>query len=125
MESKTIKPGKTTIKWMPRKRCIIVSDDERNDADKKRMAAIGLIDVGAISDSERLRIGATTKSAELANKASEEQKPYKLLAIGEDSDYEIGDMVLFQTGCQGTGIEVDGKFYLQLGEFEILGKFID
>jgi len=118
------KPGKSSINWMPRTKCVMVADDERNDADKKRMSALGLIDISDLSDKERLNIGSITKSAELANTAGEEQKPYKIIAVGAECESEIGDVVLFQVGCQGTSIKVDGVSYLQLGEYEVLGKFL-
>lgn len=119
------KKGKSLIKWEPRVRCVIITDDERNDEDKKRMAAVGLIDIGTLSDKDRLTFGGVSKSAELANKMSEEQKPYRLIAVGDECTYEVGDVVLFQGGCQGTSIKIEDKFYLQLGEYEILGKFIE
>ena len=113
------------IKWKPRVRCVLVGDDERNDADSKRMASIGLIDPNTLSDKERMNFGGVSKSAELANKVSEEQKPYRIVAVGDECAYKVNDIILFQGGCQGHSIKVGEKYYLQLGEFEILGKYLD
>ncbi len=92
------------INWIPRTKCVLVIDDE-------------------LSDSERIMFGGTSKSADLANKSSEEQKPYTIVAVGDQCSYKPGDIVLFQAGCQGHSVKIEDKFYLQLGEYEILGKF--
>jgi co-chaperonin GroES (HSP10) len=119
------KQGVSTIDWMPHGRNIVVIDDEFNNKEVKRMASIGLIDPNSLSDAERLALGGISKSAELANTDSENQRPYIIVAIGSEvTGVEVGDSVLFRAGCQGTSIKIKDKYYLQLGEFEVLGKFL-
>lgn len=120
------KEGKSLIKWMPHGRNIVVVDDEENNKEKKRLASIGLVDPDTLSDKERMDLGFTSKAADVANRSSEDQLVYEIVAIGSEvSDVSVGDKVMFRAGCQGTSIKVEGKFYMQLGEFEVLGKFLD
>lgn len=117
--------GNTTISWMPYGKNIVVIDDETTNKEKKRLASVGLIDPSGLSDQDRIKFGGITKSAELANANSEEQKVYEIVAVGPQvSEVFVGDKVLFRGGCQATSIKVGDKFYLQLGEFEVLGKFL-
>lgn len=121
-----IKEGKTTIKWMPYGRNVVIGNDDKNNEETKRLASVGLIDPKTLSDAERLAIGGISKAAELANKTSEEQFVHEILAVGPEVVYtQVGDKVRFRSGSQAEAIEIDGKYYLQLGEFEVLGKLID
>ena len=126
MEVHLKKYGATTIGWIPQGRNMCVIDDENHNEEKKRLMSVGLIDPGSLSDSERASLGFTDKSAAIANASSEEQPVYTVVAVGpEVMEREIDDKVMFMPGCQATSIKIKGKFYLQLGEFECLGKFID
>lgn len=119
------KQGKTTIKWMPHGRNIVVVDDEKNNEEKKRLSSLGLIDPSKLSDKERLNLGFTSKSADIANKSSEEQPMYEVVAVGpEVMEIEVGDKVMFSPGNQAVTILVDGVYYAQLGEYDVLGKFL-
>ena len=115
----------TTIKWQPAGRYVVVADAEKDNEDYARMKANGLITVGELSDKELLEIGGTTKSANLANKMSEESGSFEIVAIGPEVSFcSVGDRVIFAPGCQATSIKVENKFYLQLGEYEVLGKHL-
>jgi hypothetical protein len=121
---KNMKEGKTVIDWMPHGRNIVVDDDETNNQETKRLASVGLIDPSTLSDAERLALGGVSKAAEIANADSENQKTWTIVSVGpEVTQVTIGDSVLFRPGCQATSIKVGDKYYLQLGEFEVLGKF--
>ena len=120
MESKL---GKTTIKWHPYGRNIVVKDLEKDNEDYQRLKANGLISPSDLSDKELLAFGGTSKAANLANKTSEEQGSFEIVAVGPEVSFcEIGDSVIFMPGAQATSIKIEDKFYLQLGEFEVLGK---
>lgn len=122
----TDKTKLTTIAWQPSFRNVLVIDTEKNNEDVQRMRANGLISINELSDKELMDIGGTSKAANLANKTSEDQGSFEIVAIGPEVAYhKIGDKVIFMPGCQATSIKVGGKFYLQLGEYEILGRFID
>jgi len=116
--------GSTIIKYQPATRYVVVS--AKSEMEKKLNASsLGLILSSDLSDKEKIAYGGTNKSADVANKAGEEQEIYELLAVGSDSyPYKIGDMVLFRPGCQPTAIVVEDKYYLQLGIFEILGVML-
>jgi len=118
------KVGVTTIGWEPAGRYIVVADKEKDDEDIIRAKANGLITLNELSDADLLQFGGTTKSANLANKTSEEQGTFEIVAVGPEVSFcKVEDIVIFQPGCQATSIKVDGKFYLQLGEYEVLGRF--
>lgn len=119
-----IKKGETQIKWEPAGRYVVVSDSEKDNEDSIRAKANGLILAGDLSDKERMEYGGESKAASLANKTSEEQGSYTIIATGPDCNFcKIGDVVIFSPGCQGTSIKVEDKFYLQLGEYDVLGRF--
>jgi co-chaperonin GroES (HSP10) len=115
----------TTIKWQPAQRYIVVADTEKDNEDYARMKANGLISLNELSDKDLMEIGGTSKSANLANKMSEEQGSFEIVAVGPEVSFcAVGDKVIFSPGCQATSIKIDGKFYLQLGEYEVLGKHL-
>lgn len=118
------KVGVTTIGWEPAGRYIVVADKEKDDEDIIRAKANGLITLDEVSDADLLALGGISKSANLANKTSEEQGTFRIVAVGPEVSFcKVDDTVIFQPGCQATSIKVDGKFYLQLGEYEVLGRF--
>ncbi len=118
------KVGKTTINYMPKFRYIVVLDSEKNNESKKRLSSVGLIDPNTLSDKERIDLGLNSKVAELANKDSENQSKYEVVATGpEVSCTKIGEMVGFMPGAQGFSINVDDTFYMVVGEHEALGDF--
>lgn len=117
-----INKGKTTIKYQPKGRNIVVKEI---DISKALATTTKLIMPDEISDSELLKVGGITKAANLANKSSEDQQEFEIVAIGpEVTGTEIGEMVMFMPGCQAVSIKVKGQFYLQAGEFELMGNFL-
>lgn len=119
------KEGNTTIAWMPHGRNIVVGNDEANNAEAKRLASVGLIDPSTLSDDDRIRFGGVSKAAAVANTDSENQKAFLVVAVGPDvSHVSVGDRILLGGKAQGYSIEVNGKYYLQYGEFDVLGKFL-
>lgn len=117
------KSGKTTIKWMPMSRFIVVDFEESSEA--RRLKSVGLLDPSNLSDKERLDLGLTSKAAEIANTDTETQKTFLVVAVGPETAYvEVGDRVILQGGANGHSITVEGKNYGQFGEYDVLGKFL-
>lgn len=91
-------------------------------------ASGNLISLDTVSDAELLQFGGNTKAALAANKSSEEQVLYKVVAIGVKVDKEevnIGDMVYVKPAVQAVTVEVNGKYYYQFEEFWVLGKMLN
>lgn len=117
------KEGQTIISWMPNGRTIVVKENKELEA---KLLKSNIITTGEISDAELLGLGMTSKSANIANKSGEEQEVFEVVATGSETLFtSIGDKVMFMPGCQATSIKIKDKYYLQLGEFEVLGKFLD
>lgn len=115
----------TTINWQPSFRNVVLIDNEKNNEDTLRLKANGLISINELSDKELLDLGGISKAANLANATSEEQRAFEIVAIGPEVAYhEVGDIIINMPGAQATSIKIDGKYYLQMGEYEILGKFL-
>lgn len=120
-----VSKGDTRIKWMPFGRNLVVKDLEKDNELVTRMKANGLITTGELSDAELMALGGTTKAANLANKTSEEQGSFEIVAVGPEVSFcKVGDSVIFMPGAQATSIKIEDKYYLQLGEYEVLGKHL-
>ena len=114
----------TTIAWKPYGRNVVVEANQEESTEIS-LKAKGFIDPSELSDSERKQFGMTSKSAAIANATSEEQPEYIVVSVGPEVSFTgVGDKVMFMPGCQATSIKIKGKFYLQLGEHEVLGKFL-
>ena len=113
----------STVNYIPYGRNILV-DTPKED---QQVLGSGLITIDSLSDKELQAYGGTTKSAIMANKNSEEQAEYTVVAIGpkvDPTEVQVGDIVLFRPAVQAITIEIDGKYYYQAGEFEVAGKMI-
>ena len=120
-----VKTGQSVINWMPHGRNLVVIDETKSNAESKRLSSLGLIDPKTLSDAERLALGGVSKSAEVANKASEDQDTFEVVAVGPEVAYlTVGDKIMVRSGGQFTSFKIDGKFYYQLGEHDVLGKFL-
>lgn len=118
------KEGKSNIKYMPLGRYVIVGVKSELEKDISARSS-GLILSSDLSDSDKIRFGGTSKSADVANKTGEEQETYELLAVSAECIYcNVGDKVLFRPGCQPTAIKVGDKYYFQLQEYEVLGLML-
>lgn len=108
------------INYTPRTKCVLVKDSKEQGI----IANSKLITPDKISDADSLRFGGVSKSAALANKTSEDQSRYTIIKVGSKvEEYVVGDEVIFQGGAQGHSIMIGEEYYLQLGEYDILGKF--
>jgi co-chaperonin GroES (HSP10) len=108
------------INYTPRNKHVLVKDSQIAGL----AANSSLLLPDKLSDADRLKFGGISKSAELANKTSEEQSRYIIIKTGANvEDYKVGDEVIFMGGAQGHSIKIGEDFFLQLGEYDILGKF--
>lgn len=81
-----------------------------------------------VSDKDLLDMGLNTKAAVTANAGSENQEAFIIEAIGlkvDTDEFKLGDKVLLRHAAQPLGLEIGGKFYGQVHEYEIAGKLID
>ena len=117
-------PNMSKLSYIPYGKNILV---EVPKEDKIFFGKTALIDPSTLSDKERVNLGFSTKSAEIANKSSEEQREYKVVAVGPKVDPEevkIGDFLLFKPAVQSITIDVDGEMYIQAEEFWVAGKML-
>lgn len=117
----------TRIGYIPSFKGIVVSQYIRPEIlvlkDKGK-----LILPSEVSDKELLELGLNTKSAVTANAGSENQEAFIIEAIGlkvDTDEFKLGDKVLLRHAAQPLGLEVGGKFYGQIHEYEIAGKLLD
>lgn len=108
------------INYTPRQKTILVKDSKVAGL----AANTKLIMPDKISDADSIAFGGVSKGAAFANKTSEQQDHYTILKVGKGvEDYFVGDEILFQGGAQAHSIKIGEDYYLQVGEYDILGKF--
>ena len=109
-----------TIKYTPREKTILVKDSKEAGI----AANTSLITSDKISDADAIRYGGVSKAASMANKSSEQQDHYTVLKVRKGvDDYFIGDEIIFQGGAQAHSVKIGEDYYLQVGVYDILGKF--
>lgn len=118
-------PGKekymSKVNYRPYGKLILVAIPER---EKVFFGKNNLIDPNSLSDKERINLGISTKSADIANKSSEEQTSYIVVAVGnkvDTTEVNIGDEVVFKPAVQSFTVEVNGEIYIEVEEFWIAG----
>ncbi len=80
-----------------------------------------------VSDKDLIAMGLNTKGANVANAGSENQESFIIESIGlkvDQDEFKVGDKVLLRHAAQPIGLEIGGKFYGQIHEYEIAGKLL-
>lgn len=120
--------AKSNIGYIPSFKGIVITEYIRPEILVKSKKASKIISVNEVKDSELLELGLNTKGAMIANKGSEDQDSFIIVAIGIDVDqrqFNIGDRVLLRSAAQPIGLEVGGKLYGQVHEYEVAGKLVN
>ncbi len=118
----------TTINYVPSFKGVVIKEYVRPEILVKSSKASKIISVNQVKDSELLDLGLNTKGAMVANKNSEDQSSFIIIAIGlkvDTDEFKVGDKVLLRAAAQPMGIEVDGVIYGQIHEYEIAGKMLN
>ena len=116
------------INYTPSFKGVVISEYVRPEILVKSSKASKIIKVSEIKDSELLELGLNSKGAMVANKNSEDQSSFVIVAIGpkvDTDEFKVGDRVLLRQAAQPMGIEVEGKIYGQVHEYEICGKMLN
>lgn len=112
------------INYKPSFKGVLIKEYIRPEILVPSRAASRIISVSEVKDSDLLDLGLNTKGAMVANKSTEDQSSFVIMAIGPKVDIEefkVGDRVLLRHAAQPIGIEVDGSIYGQVHEYEIAG----
>ena len=116
------------INYTPSFKGVVISEYVRPEILVKSSKASKIIKVSEIKDSELLELGLNSKGAMVANKNSEDQSSFVIVAIGpkvDTDEFKVGDRVLLRQAAQPIGIEIDGKIYGQIHEYEIAGRMLN
>ena len=122
------KMNNTAISYIPSFKGVVISEYVRPEILVPSSKASKIIKVSEIKDSELLELGLNSKGAMVANKNSEDQSSFVIVAIGpkvDTEEFKVGDRVLLRQAAQPIGIEIDGKIYGQIHEYEIAGRMLN
>lgn len=115
------------INYTPSFKGVVITEYVRPEILVRSSKASKIISVSQVKDSELLELGLNTKGAMIANKSTEDQSSFIIVAIGpkvDTDEFKVGDRVLLRHAAQPMGIEVGGKIYGQVHEYEIAGKLV-
>lgn len=123
----------TTIDYIPSFKGVMITEYIRPEIlvqKKSIVKATGkeLIDLSQVKDSELLELGLNSKGAMVANKGTEDANSFVIVALGlkvDNDEFKVGDRILLRHAAQPMGVEVGGKIYGQIHEYEIAGKFLN
>jgi hypothetical protein len=115
----------SSINYKPSFKGVLIKEYVRPEILVPSKEASRIIKVSEIRDQDLLDLGLNTKGAMVANKSTEDQSSFVIVALGPKVDldeFKVGDRVLLRHAAQPIGIEVDGVIYGQIHEYEIAGK---
>lgn len=118
---------KSKINYIPYSKNIVITEYKKPEIfipSKK----VNLVSVNDITDKELKELGMISKGAMVANKSTEEQDVFEVIAIGnkvDTTEVNIGDKIILKGAAQVSGVNINGKIYGQVEEFFIAGRIID
>lgn len=122
----------TTIDYIPSFKGVVIKEYIRPEIlvqknEIKKVTGNELISLTDIKDSDLVSLGLSTKGTTIANKGTEDQDSFIIIAIGlkvDREEFKLGDRVLLRHAAQPIGLEIGGKLYGQVHEYEIAGKIL-
>lgn len=117
----------TKVNYIPYGKNILIKEYKEPEILVPKKEKIKITSIHDISDKDLLDLGLNTKGAMTANRSTEDQDSFVIVAVGPKVDSEeakIGDRILLKHAAQPTGIQLDGKIYGQVEEFWIAGRLV-
>ena len=133
MDSFETKNKYTTIDYIPSFKGVVITEYIRPEIlvtknNIKKATGAELISLSEVKDSDLIAMGLNSKGATVANAGSEDQASFVIIAMGlkvDTDEFKLGDKVLLRSAAQPIGLEVGGKLYGQIHEYEIAGKLLN